>query len=192
MSIIGYARVSTREQTLASQEAKLREAGAERLFVDHGESSRRASRPGWDECRRYLRRGDVLMVTSLDRLAGTTTMALEIISRLGDDGVELKSLSEPAIDTTTPMGRALFGIVAVFEQLRVDMIRDATRRGLAYARTQGRIGGRPPVVDEDMRELIMTLRAAGWSHARIAKRAGVSASTVRRTVNSALREGAES
>ncbi|MDO5676334.1 MAG: recombinase family protein [Propionibacteriaceae bacterium] len=191
MSIIGYARVSTREQTLGSQEAKLREAGVERLFVDHGESSRRASRPGWDECRRYLRSGDVLMVTSLDRLAGTTTMALEIISRLGDDGVELKSLSEPAIDTTTPMGRALFGIVAVFEQLRVDMIRDATRRGLAHARTQGRVGGRPPVVDEDKRELIMTLRAAGWSHARIAKQVGVSASSVGRTLNGVVAERAQ-
>ena len=181
-TVVGYARVSTREQNLASQETKLVEAGASKVFVDHGESSRRASRPGWDACQEYLREGDVLVVNSLDRLAGTTTMALEVISRLGDRGIELRSLSEPAIDTTTPMGRALFGIVAVFEQLRVDMIRDATHRGLAHARSQGRVGGRPPVVDEEKQALIVTLREAGWSHARIAKHVGVSASSVGRAL----------
>lgn len=181
-TVVGYARVSTREQNLASQETKLVEAGASKVFVDHGESSRRASRPGWDACQEYLREGDVLVVNSLDRLAGTTTMALEVISRLGDRGIELRSLSEPAIDTTTPMGRALFGIVAVFEQLRVDMIRDATHRGLAHARSQGRVGGRPPAVDEEKQALIVTLREAGWSHARIAKHVGVSASSVGRAL----------
>lgn len=191
-SIVGYARVSTREQSLASQEARLVEAGASKVFVDHGESSRRVSRPGWDACQEYLRHGDVLVVNSLDRLAGTTTMALDVISRLGDRGIELRSLSEPAIDTTTPMGRALFGIVAVFEQLRVDMIRDATHRGLAHARSQGRVGGRPPVVDEEKRALIVTLRGAGWSHARIAKHVGVSASSVGRSLKGlASGEGGE-
>ena len=101
MTTIGYARVSTRDQDPGSQEHALIAAGAVRLFVDHGESSR---------------------------------------------GVNIKSLTEPDIDTTTPMGRALFGIVAVFTQLRVDTIRDNIRRGLKHACAQGRLSGQPSVM----------------------------------------------
>jgi DNA invertase Pin-like site-specific DNA recombinase len=68
------------------------------------------------------------------------------INELHDRGVNIKSLMEPDIDTTTPMGRALFGIVAVFAQLRLDTIKDNTRRGLKHACAQGRLGGRPSVM----------------------------------------------
>lgn len=146
MSVIGYARVSTRDQNPSAQEAELKAAGAVRVFVDHGESSRVAERPQWVACLDYLRAGDTLLVRSLDRLAGTTTLALQTITDLGERGINIKSLTEPDIDTTTPMGRALFGIVAVFAQLRVDTSRENTRRGLAAARTQGRVGGRPTVM----------------------------------------------
>ncbi|MDN5805425.1 MAG: recombinase family protein, partial [Microlunatus sp.] len=87
--------------------------GAGRVFVDHGESSRLRDRPQWIACLDYLRDGDTLVVRALDRIAGTTTMAIETISELHDRGINIKSLTEPDIDTTSPMGRALFGIVAV-------------------------------------------------------------------------------
>ena len=112
-------------------------AGAARVFVDHGESSRLRDRPQWLACLDYLRDGDTLVVRALDRIAGTTTMAIETISELHDRGINIKSLTEPDIDTTSPMGRALFGIVAVFAQLRVDTIRENTRRGLEHARANG-------------------------------------------------------
>ncbi len=73
-------------------------------------------------------------------------MAIEAINDLAERGVNIRSLTEPDIDTTTPMGRTLFGIVAVFARLRVDTIRENTRRGLAHARAQGRVGGRPSVM----------------------------------------------
>jgi DNA invertase Pin-like site-specific DNA recombinase len=82
-----------------------------RVFVDHAASSRRADRPQWLACL-YLRRGDTLVVWRLDRLAGTQTLAIETITDLHERGVQIKSLTEPDIETTTPMGRALFGIVA--------------------------------------------------------------------------------
>ncbi|GGO95523.1 recombinase family protein [Actinomyces gaoshouyii] len=119
-SIVGYARVSTREQNPAAQEAELRAAGAMRVFVDRGESSRVRDRPQWIACLDYLREGDTLVVRRLDRIAGSEKMAIETINDLAERGVNIRSLSEPDIDTTTPMGRALFGIVAVFAQLRVD------------------------------------------------------------------------
>ena len=125
-NIVGYARVSKREQNPAAQEAELRAAGAARVFVDHGESSRVAERPQWLACLDYLREGDTLVVRRLDRIAGSETMAIQAISELHDRGIDIKSLTEPDVDTTTPMGRALFGIVAVFAKLRVDTIRENT------------------------------------------------------------------
>lgn len=85
-------------------------------------------------------------------------MAIQTITELHDRGVNIKSLTEPDIDTTTPMGRALFGIVAVFAQLRVDTIRDNTRRGLEHARAQGRLGGRPTVMTQERVTAAMQLR----------------------------------
>lgn len=138
MTVVGYARVSTREQNPAAQEA-------ERVFVDHGESSRAADRPQWLACRDYLRGGDTLVFRALDRLAGSEVMAIEIVHDLIGQGVSIRSLTEPSlsIDTSSPMGQATVGIMAVFAQLRVDTILENTRRGLAYARAQGRVGGRP-------------------------------------------------
>ena len=120
MAIIGYARVSTREQNPEAQEAELQTAGAERLFVDHGESSRTADRPQWIECLNYLRPGDTLVIRALDRIAGTELLAIELIRDLGRRGVRLKSLTEPFldVDTSTPMGEAIVGIMAVLAQLR--------------------------------------------------------------------------
>lgn len=182
MTTVGYARVSTRDQDPAAQERELTAAGAVRVFVDHGESSRLRDRPQWLACLDYLRPGDTLTVRALDRVAGTTTMAIQTITELHDRGVNIKSLTEPDIDTTTPMGRALFGIVAVFAQLRVDTIRDNTRRGLEHARAQGRRGGRPTVMNAERVAAAVQLRDAGTSTTAIARALGVGASSVTRAL----------
>ena len=182
MTVIGYARVSTRDQEPGSQESDLARAGAVRVFVDHGESSRVRDRPQWVACLDYLRDGDTLVVRALDRLAGTTTMAIETITELHERGVNIKSLTEPDIDTTTAMGRALFGIVAVFAQLRVDTIRENTRRGLEHARAQGRLGGRPTVMTPERVTAAVQMRDAGSSVSAIARALGVGASSVARAL----------
>ena len=81
-TVIGYARVSTREQDPAAQEAELRAAGATRVFVDHGESSRIADRPQWVACLDFLREGDTLVIRALDRIAGSELVAIELIREL--------------------------------------------------------------------------------------------------------------
>lgn len=183
MGMVGYARVSTREQDPAAQEWELRAAGAERVFVDHGESSRVADRPQWLACKDYLRAGDTLVVRALDRLAGTTTLAIQTITELGDRGINIKSLTEPDIDTTTPMGRALFGIVAVFAQLRVDTIRQNTMLGLARARAEGRVGGRPTVMTPERIEQARRMRSEGKSFGEIGRVLGVGATSVSRALS---------
>ncbi|PVW02960.1 resolvase [Microbacterium sp. Gd 4-13] len=187
MTVVGYARVSKRDQNPQAQEAELRAAGAVRVFVDHGDSSRVKDRPQWVACLDYLNPGDVLLVRRLDRLGGTERILIETLHELEDKGVDIKSLTEPVIDTTSPMGRALFGIVAVFAQLRVDTIRENTRLGLEYARAQGRVGGRPTVMTPERIEAARRMREqsppATWE--AIAKTLNVGSATVRRALASA-------
>jgi DNA invertase Pin-like site-specific DNA recombinase len=181
-NVVGYARVSRHDQNPAAQEAELRAAGAGRVFVDHGESSRVKDRPQWLACLDYLRPGDTLLVRRLDRLAGSEKMAIETITGLHERGVNIKSLTEPDIDTTTPMGRALFGIVAVFAQLRVDTIRENTRRGLAHARAEGRVGGRPSVMTPERVAAAVQMREQRKSIVEIAAVLGVGKSSVSRAL----------
>ena len=98
MAMIGYARVSTREQNPDAQEQELRAAGAVDVYVDRGESSRTENRPEWKLCRRHLRSGDTLVFRALDRIAGSERMAIETIRELGEAGVRVKSLTEPFLD----------------------------------------------------------------------------------------------
>lgn len=183
-TVVGYARVSTREQNPQAQEAELRAVGAARVFVDQGESSRIVERPQWGACLDYLRAGDTLVIRALDRVAGTEQMAIELIRDLGRRGIRLRSLTEPFldVDTSTPMGEAIVGIMAVLAQLRVATIRENTRRGLAHARSQGRVGGRPSVMTPERTEQAMEMRAKGASVAHIAKVLGVGSSSVSRAL----------
>jgi DNA invertase Pin-like site-specific DNA recombinase len=183
-NMVGYARVSTADQNPGSQEALLRDAGVARVFVDHGESSRNMNRPQWQACLDYLRPGDTLVIHALDRVAGTDTLAIETIRDLGNRGVRLKSLTESFldVDTSTPMGEAIVGIMAVLAQLRVSTIRENTRRGLAHARSQGRLGGRPTVMTSDRIATARKLRRENQSYRRIADVLGVGESSVRRAL----------
>lgn len=182
--VIGYARVSTREQNPEAQEAELRAAGAARVYVDHGESSRFEDRPQWTACLDHLMAGDTLVIRALDRIAGSELMAIEIIRDLGRRGVRIKSLTEPFldVDTSTPMGEAIVGIMAVLAQLRISTIRENTRRGLAHARAQGRVGGRPSVMTVERTEAAVKMRAEGQNIAHIAKVLGVGSSSVSRAL----------
>ena len=182
-NVVGYARVSKREQNPAAQEAELRAAGAVRVFVDHGESSRIADRPQWLACLDYLNEGDTLLVRRLDRLGGSERIIIETLHDLDRRGVNIKSLTEPMIDTTTPMGRALFGMVAVFAQLRVDTIRENTMRGLAHAKAQGRVGGRPSKMTPEKIAEAQRMRAERASLDHIAGVLSVGKSTVARALS---------
>jgi DNA invertase Pin-like site-specific DNA recombinase len=191
MTMVGYARVSTREQNPDSQTALLREHGAERVFVDHGVSSTIEERPEWLRCLDYLRPGDTLLILELSRVAGTEVMAIELIRDLGKRGVRLKSINEPFldVDASTPMGEAIVGIMAVLAQLRVATIRENTRRGLEYARTQGRVGGRRPKLTPEQVEEAARMRAQEKSLRYIARVFGVGVATISRALEKYDAEG---
>lgn len=142
MTLIGYARVSTDDQKTGPQLAALDTAGCEKMFTDHGVSGKLASRPELDKCLAYLRAGDVLVVTKLDRLGRSLQHLITLSIELRERGVDLKVLSQ-GIDTSNPAGRLFFHMVGAFAEFERDLISERTKEGLAAARARGRFGGRP-------------------------------------------------
>ena len=142
--IIGYARVSTNDQSLDAQNDALTSAGAGKLFADKISGSK-CERPELDRMLDQLRDGDVVTVTKYDRLARSLKDLLEIVETIGDRGADFRSLAED-IDTTTPAGRLVFHVFASIAQFERERISERTRECLASARRRGRIGGRPPAL----------------------------------------------
>lgn len=140
--LVGYMRVSTEEQILASQRAELERAGCERIFEDQA-SGRLAERPGLEAALDYCRPGDTLMVTRLDRLGRSLKNLLELSARMAGMRIELRSLKE-SIDTSTSTGRLYFHLMASLAEFQADLIRERTRAGLAEARKRGQLGGSKP------------------------------------------------
>ena len=138
---IGYARVSTHDQTLALQQDALTKAGCERLFTDTA-SGARTDRPGLDEALDFVRTGDTLVVWKLDRLGRSLPHLIETITQLQERGIGFKSLTEQ-IDTTTSGGKLIFHVFAALAEFERDVIRERTHAGLTAARARGRRGGRP-------------------------------------------------
>ncbi len=138
---IGYARVSTFEQTLALQQDALATASCERVFTDTI-SGAKSERPGLTEALDFLRPGDVLVVWRLDRLGRNLKMLIETLTALAERGIGFRSLTEQ-IDTTTPGGKLIFHVFGALAEFERDLIRERTQAGLTAARARGRQGGRP-------------------------------------------------
>lgn len=181
MTLIGYARVSTRDQDPALQHDALTAAGCERIFTDIA-SGRLDSRPQLDACLDYLRSGDTLVVWKLDRLGRSLRHLVDMTRLLGDREVELKSVQD-ALDTTTPAGKLLFHIMAALAEFEADLIRERTAAGLAAARTRGRTGGRPTVLTPEKIEVARQMQASRQhTMATIAATLGVGRSTLYRAL----------
>ena len=144
--IIGYARVSTHDQNLDSQLDALQKADCEQIFQEKitGKSK---DRPELLSCLKALRKGDVLIVWKLDRLARSLKDLVEIITDLNQREIGFKSLTE-AIDTTSATGRLVFHIFGALAEFERDIIRERTKAGLVAARARGRNGGRKPKMDD--------------------------------------------
>src|SRR5947209_11403480 len=138
---VGYARVSTQDQTLDLQKDALEKIGCSKIFTDTA-SGAQTERKGLEEALEFLREGDTLVVWKLDRLGRTLKHLIETVTDLSQRNVGFKSLTE-SIDTTTSNGRLIFNIFASLAEFERDLIRERTKAGLAAARARGRVGGRP-------------------------------------------------
>ena len=139
--LIGYARVSTHEQTLNLQRDALQQAGCSKLFTDTA-SGAKTERIGLEEALNYVRKGDTLVVWRLDRLGRSLRDLIATMTMLEARGIGFKSLTEN-IDTTTSGGKLIFHIFGALAEFERNLIRERTTAGLSAARARGRTGGRP-------------------------------------------------
>ena len=174
---IGYARVSTREQSasLDTQRAALQTAGCERVFEDTI-SGARSDRPGMTAARSHLREGDTLVVTRLDRLGRSMR---DTVAELTDEGVGLVLL-DLGVDSATREGRLMIHILSALAQQELETIQARTRAGLDHARANGRMGGRKPKLNARQREAALAALRGGLTIKDVAAMHGVSRWTITR------------
>src|SRR3990170_1172901 len=142
--LIGYARVSTHEQTLNLQQDALTKAGCTKIFTDTA-SGAKVERKGLEEALNYVRKGDTLVVWRLDRLSRSLPHLIATMTDLLERGIGFKSLTEN-IDTTTSGGKLIFHIFGALAEFERNLIRERTQAGLVAARARGKKGGRPKVL----------------------------------------------
>ena len=182
MAIIGYARVSSTGQSLDVQLDKLREAGAEEVFAEKRSGTTVGERAELDAALRFARRGDVLLITRMDRLARSVSDLRGLVDDLDRRGVGFRVLDQPAVDTTTPNGRLMLNMLAAFAEFETDLRKERQREGIEKARTRGVYKGRPASISRDS---VAALRAEGVGPTEIAKRLGIGRASVYRLLNQA-------
>jgi DNA invertase Pin-like site-specific DNA recombinase len=144
--LIGYARVSTHDQTLNLQQDALTKAGCTKIFTDTA-SGAQTERKGLEQALSYVRKGDTFVVWRLDRLGRSLPHLITTMTDLEDRGIGFKSLTEN-IDTTTSGGKLIFHIFGALAEFERNLIRERTQAGLIAARKRGRIGGRPKALTQ--------------------------------------------
>lgn len=173
---IGYARVSTSDQSLNLQKDALQVAGCGQLFTDVV-SRVRAERPGLGAALQACRPGDILVVWKLDRLGRSLPDLVQTIGKLAERSIGFQSLQEQ-IDTTTAGGKLIFHIFASLAEFERDLNRERTKAGLAAARARGRLGGRPKGVDQKKQKAALALKKNGtYSVREICEIVGISRNT---------------
>lgn len=177
--IYGYARVSTDNQTLESQIEALKASGADRIFQEKV-SGAKTDRQELKRALAKLGKGDVLMVTRLDRLARSTRDLLGILDRATKVGAGFRSLTETWADTTTPHGRLVTTIMAGFAEFERSLILARTSEGIRRAKARGVKLGRPFGMTHHQRQEALSRKAAGEPVREIARTYDVSASTISR------------
>jgi len=183
--IIGYARVSTNDQSLDVQIEAIKkyadEQGEKYVIYEEKESGGKADRKELNNALKSIRANDKLVVYKLDRLARSSKQLFNITDDLSNRNAEFVSISDK-MDTTTAQGKAMFGMLSVFAEFERDIIRDRTKAGLESARKKGRTGGRP-TIDAKTKRRIITLFKDDHSATDIAKEFGIGRSTVYKIVN---------
>jgi DNA invertase Pin-like site-specific DNA recombinase len=153
--LIGYARISTIDQTLALQQDALSAAGCQEIYTDTVSGSV-TERPGLTNALSHVRSGDTLVVWRLDRLGRSLPHLIETVSQLQQQGIGFRSLQEQ-IDTMTSGGKLVFHVFGALAEFERDLIRERTHAGLAAARARGRLFGRPKALTPRKIEQLRTL-----------------------------------
>lgn len=175
---VGYARVSTEDQRLDRQEDALKGYGCEKVFTEKA-SGMKDDRPQLAAMLAMLREGDQVVVVKLDRISRSTKHLIELSEKFDEIGVDFVSLGD-SIDTSTPMGRFFFKVMASIAELERDIIAERTKDGLKAARARGRKGGRPRADRSKVDTARKMYESGSFSIEEICESTGISKSTLYR------------
>ena len=177
--LVGYARVSSSGQSLDIQNEALADAGCEKVFAEKMSGRSAKDRQQLHEAIDFVREGDTLIVTRLDRLARSVGDLHQIIEKLDGKGVEFRCLAQSGVDTSTSTGKlalAILGAVAAFEN---DIRRERQMEGIAKAKAEGRYKGRPASIDPNE---VKALKEQGMGASQIAKELKIGRASVYRAL----------
>ncbi|HAV49732.1 MULTISPECIES: recombinase family protein [unclassified Brevundimonas] len=180
MAIIGYARVSSAGQSLEVQLEKLKAAGAEEIFAEKRSGTSTDGREELTAALRFARRGDVLIVTRMDRLARSVADLAAIVADLTKREIGFKVLDQATVDTTTANGRLMLNMLAAFAEFETDLRKDRQREGIEKAKAKGVYKGRPAKLPAHR---VAELKAQGMGATEIAKKLGMGRASVYRLLS---------
>ncbi len=178
MTRFGYARVSTTDQDLTTQIEALKAAGCNPIRHEKRSGTSRADRPELDTLLAFLRKGDTLVVTRIDRLARSVADLQDVVRELKAKGAHLKATEQP-IDTSTAAGKAFLDMLGVFAEFETNLRRERQMEGIAKAKAEGVYKGRKPSVNVDR---VRSLYAEGVGPSEIAKHLGIGRASVYRAL----------
>lgn len=177
--LVGYARVSSVGQSLDVQLSALNEAGCEKVFAEKQSGTSTSKRQELQQAIEFVREGDTLVVTRLDRLARSAADLHTIVSRLSQKGVNFRCLQQSGVDTSTSTGKLLLGMLAAIAEFETDIRKERQREGIERAKAAGVYKGRKPSVDADA---VRQLREQGVTPTSIAKQLGIGRASVYRAL----------
>ncbi len=175
---IGYARVSTEDQTLNLQKDALINSGCDIVYTEVASGKSASTRRKLKTCLKKLKSGDILVVWRLDRLGRSVQDLIKIITNLERKNISFESLTE-SIDTTSHTGKLIFHVFAALAEFERNLIRERTLAGLASARLRGRIGGRQRLLnDQQIRSIKHSVKTLKCPISKVANEYAVSRGTI--------------
>jgi DNA invertase Pin-like site-specific DNA recombinase len=180
MALVGYARVSSAGQSLEVQLEQLKAAGCEEIFAEKRTGTTTQGREQLDLALRFVRRGDILIVTRLDRLARSITDLSRVVDVLADKEVGFRCLQQGAVDTTKPEGRLMLNLLGCFAEFETAIRKERQREGIEKAKADGRYRGRPRAIDPSE---VVRLSSEGLGATEIARRLGIGRASVYRALS---------
>lgn len=170
---IGYARVSSSDQSTEVQEDQLRAAGCKKIFTEQQTGSSTAPRDQLNAALEYAREGDTLVVTRLDRLARSQADLHQLLSGLTIRSISFECTEQPQVNTTGPMGKLLLGVLAAVAEFETGLRRERQMEGIAKAKAAGKYRGGQPI-KLDRIEKLRALVGEGVSISAAAREVGIS------------------
>lgn len=178
MAVVGYARVSTTDQDLKIQHSALQSAGCQKIFSEKKSGTQQLARSQLEACLDYLRDGDSLIVTRIDRLSRSLRDLENLVHELNENGIYLKATEQP-IDTSSAAGKAFFDMLGVFAEFETNLRRERQLEGVAKAKKEGKYKGRQPTARAKSHQVIKLIKE-GFTRGAVAKKLDIGIASVYR------------